>query len=101
MYDNLRFTAANGRSPLAKAILRSAQAGGGIYVPTVDDMREAGFRALSPLSDKAQVVAERASVGMGSGVEGWWRDSRHVARRARREQPDGSQASSLADLLHA
>lgn len=65
MYDNLRFTAANGRSPLAKAILRSAQAGGGIYVPTVDDMREAGFRALSPLSDKAQVVADRAVVDVG------------------------------------
>ena len=56
-FDGLRFTAANGRSPLAGAILRAMKEGGEISIPAM--------RALSPLSDKAQVMVDKAVVDVG------------------------------------
>ena len=56
-FDQLRFTATNGRSPMAGAILRSLKEGGEISIPAM--------RALSPLSDKAQVLVDKAVVDVG------------------------------------
>lgn len=53
----MRFTVAQENNPIQGALLR-AMAGGG-------DMTIASLRALSPLSDKAQVLVDRAVVDVG------------------------------------
>lgn len=57
MFDNMRFTAGNGKSPIAGALLRSLQESGELSIPSL--------RALSPLSDKAQVMVDKAVVEVG------------------------------------
>ncbi len=52
-----RFGVADGSSPLAGSILRLAQQGKELTVP--------GLRSLSPLSDKAQVLVDKAVVDVG------------------------------------
>jgi hypothetical protein len=56
-YDVTRFTALNGKSPLAGALLRSLNERDEISIPAL--------RALSPLSDKAQVMVDKAVVEVG------------------------------------
>jgi uncharacterized linocin/CFP29 family protein len=57
MFDNMRFTAAGGKSPIAGAMLRALAEQGELSV--------ASLRALSPLSDKAQVMVDKAVVEVG------------------------------------
>lgn len=57
MFPNARFEAFDGRSPIAGALLRSLKGSGEFSIP--------GLRALSPLSDKAQVMVDRAVVEVG------------------------------------
>src|SRR5713226_7703074 len=57
MFENMRFTASNGKSPIAGALLRSLAESGELSIP--------GLRALSPLSDKAQVIVDKAVVEVG------------------------------------
>jgi hypothetical protein len=58
MFPNLRFGADKmGKTPIAGALLRSLQEGGELSIPAM--------RALSPLSDKAQVMVDRAVVEVG------------------------------------
>lgn len=57
MFDNSRFTAASDKSPIAGALLRALGQGG--------DLSIASLRALSPLSDKAQVMVDKAVVEVG------------------------------------
>lgn len=52
-----RFEAFNAKSPIAGALLRSLQETGEFSIP--------GLRALSPLSDKAQVLVDDAVVSVG------------------------------------
>ena len=52
-----RFGVADGSNPLAGAILRLAQQGKELSIP--------GLRTLSPLSDKAQVMVDKAVVDVG------------------------------------
>jgi hypothetical protein len=52
-----RFEAFNAKSPIAGALLRSLQGSGEFSIP--------GLRALSPLSDKAQVLVDQAVVEVG------------------------------------
>jgi len=56
-FDTLRNTATNAKSPIAGALLRSLQETGDISIPSL--------RALSPLSDKAQVLVDQAVVEVG------------------------------------
>lgn len=56
-YDVTRYTALNGKSPIAGAILRSLNERDEISIPAL--------RALSPLSDKAQVMVDKAVVEVG------------------------------------
>lgn len=57
MFDSMRFSANNGKAPLAGALLRSLEKGGDLSIPSL--------RALSPLSDKAQVMVDKAVVEVG------------------------------------
>lgn len=57
MFDNMRFTAHNGKSPVAGALLRSLNESGELSIPAL--------RALSPLSDKAQVMVDKAVLEVG------------------------------------
>jgi hypothetical protein len=57
MFDGMRFSAANPKSPIAGALLRSLEQSGELSIP--------GLRALSPLSDKAQVMVDKAVVEVG------------------------------------
>lgn len=57
MFDHMRFTAASGNSPIAGALMKALSANGDMSIPAL--------RALSPLSDKAQVVVDRAVVEVG------------------------------------
>lgn len=57
MFDNMRFTANNPNSPIAGALLRTLDGG--------RDLTVASLRALSPLSDKAQVEVDKAVVEVG------------------------------------
>ena len=52
-----RFMVTDGQSPMAGPILRLAQQGKDLSIP--------GLRALSPLSDKAQVMVDKAVVDVG------------------------------------
>lgn len=56
-FDHLRFSAGSDKSPIAGAILRSLQETGEISIPAL--------RALSPLSDKAQVMVDNAVIDVG------------------------------------
>lgn len=57
MFDQLRVQADNGNSPIAGLLLRALKEKGELSVPAL--------RALSPLSDKAQVLVDRAVVEVG------------------------------------
>ena len=57
MYDQMRFTAASEHGPISGALLRSLTQTGELSV--------AGLRSLSPLSDKAQVLVDKAVVEVG------------------------------------
>ena len=58
MFTQMRFGADRmGKMPIAGALLRSLQEGGELSIPAM--------RALSPLSDKAQVMVDRAVVEVG------------------------------------
>ena len=57
MADFLRFSANNPNSPIASAMLRALSQSGELSV--------ASLRALSPLSDKAQVMVDKAVVEVG------------------------------------
>lgn len=57
MFDNMRFTATSDKSPIAGALLRSLEQSGELSIPAL--------RALSPLSDKAQVLVDKAVVKVG------------------------------------
>jgi hypothetical protein len=57
MFDQMRWTAGNGKSPIAGALLRSLGEQGELSIPAL--------RALSPLSDKAQVMVDKAVVEVG------------------------------------
>lgn len=58
MFTQLRFGSDNyGKAPIAGALLRSLQETGELSIP--------GLRALSPLSDKAQVIVDKAVVSVG------------------------------------
>ena len=61
MFDTMRSTA-KGSSQLSGAFLRALEESGEL---SVNAMRGAGFRALAPLSDKAQVMIDRAVVEVG------------------------------------
>lgn len=57
MFQNMRFKAFDGRAPIAGAMLRSLEGSGELSIPAL--------RALSPLSDKAQVMVDKAVVDVG------------------------------------
>lgn len=57
MFNGMRFSAASPNSPIAGALLRSLEKTGDLSIP--------GLRALSPLSDKAQVMVDKAVVEVG------------------------------------
>ena len=57
MFDAMRFTAMNEKSPIAGALLRALNETGELSV--------ASLRSLSPLSDKAQVMVDKAVVEVG------------------------------------
>ena len=57
MFNNMRFTAANDKSPIAGALLRSLNESGELSIPAL--------RALSPLSERAQVMVDKAVVEVG------------------------------------
>jgi hypothetical protein len=57
MFDSMRTMVGNGNRPLANAILRAAAEHGELSIPAL--------RALSPLSDKAQVMVDKAVVEVG------------------------------------
>jgi hypothetical protein len=57
MFDQMRFTAGNEKSPIAGALLRALTERGEISIPAL--------RALSPLSDKAQVEVDKAVIQVG------------------------------------
>jgi hypothetical protein len=57
MFNNMRFSANNGNSPISGALLRSLEQSGELSIPAL--------RALSPLSDKAQVMVDQAVVEVG------------------------------------
>lgn len=57
MFTGMRFGAGNGKSPIAGALLRSLHEHGELSIPAL--------RALSPLSDKAQVMVDKAVVEVG------------------------------------
>lgn len=59
MFDQLRYTASNGdeKNPIAGALLRALNEQGELSIPAL--------RALSPLSDKAQVEVDKAVVEVG------------------------------------
>ncbi len=61
-FDQMRVTAAGKDSPLTDLVLRALNEGGGLNVAS---LRAPGFRALAPLSDKAQVVMDTAVVEVG------------------------------------
>jgi len=56
-FDNMRFTASSSRSPVQAALLRSLEQSGELSIPAL--------RALSPLTDKAQVLVDKAVVEVG------------------------------------
>jgi hypothetical protein len=56
-FEGMRFGISDGRSPLADPILRVASRGQELSIPAL--------RALSPLSDKAQVMVDKAVVDVG------------------------------------
>lgn len=57
MFDNMRFTAASAKNPIAGALLRSLQESGELSIPAL--------RALSPLSERAQIMVDKAVVEVG------------------------------------
>lgn len=57
MRNDLRFTPFDGKSPIAGALLRALSGQGELSIPAL--------RALSPLSDKAQVMVDKAVVDVG------------------------------------
>ena len=57
MFENMRFTVGNDKSPIAGALLRALNESGELSV--------ASLRALSPLNDKAQVLVDKAVVEVG------------------------------------
>lgn len=57
MFDNMRYTATGGKSPIAGAMLRSLAETGELSV--------ASLRALSPLSERAQIMVDKAVVDVG------------------------------------
>lgn len=57
MFDTMRFSTANDKSPIAGALLRALTEHGELSIPAL--------RALSPLSDKAQVQVDKAVVEVG------------------------------------
>jgi Family of unknown function (DUF6260) len=57
MFDQMRYSAGNGNSPIAGALLRALTERGELSIPAL--------RSLSPLSDKAQVEVDRAVVQVG------------------------------------
>lgn len=57
MFEHMRFTAGNEKSPIAGALLRALAETGELSIPAL--------RALSPLSDKAQVMVDKAVVEVG------------------------------------
>jgi len=54
---HMRFTTAGEQNPLSNALLRAMQEHGELSIPAL--------RALSPLSDKAQILVDRAVVNVG------------------------------------
>jgi len=54
---HMRFTTASEQNPLSNALLRAMQERGELSIPAL--------RALSPLSDKAQILVDRAVVNVG------------------------------------
>ena len=57
MFDQMRFTAGNGSSPISGALMRALSERGELSIPAL--------RSLSPLSDKAQVEVDKAVVQVG------------------------------------
>lgn len=57
MSNNMRFLATDDKSPIAGALLRALTESGELSIPAL--------RALSPLSDKAQVLVDKAVVEVG------------------------------------
>jgi hypothetical protein len=57
MFDAMRFTATNDKSPIAGALLRALNETGELSI--------ASLRTLSPLSDKAQVMVDKAVIEVG------------------------------------
>jgi len=61
MFDTMRSTA-KGNANLSGAFLRALEETGELSVPA---MRRSGFRALAPLSDRAQIAIDKAVVEVG------------------------------------
>jgi hypothetical protein len=61
-FDVMRFTAASDASPLADSVLRALEQGGDFDVPS---LRAQGFRALTPMIDKANIAMDRAVIKVG------------------------------------
>lgn len=57
MFDHMRFSAGNEQSPIAGALLRSLGKYGELSIPAL--------RALSPLSERAQILVDKAVVEVG------------------------------------
>jgi len=57
MFENMRFTTGNTKSPIAGALLRSLGENGELSI--------ASLRSLSPLSDRAQIAVDKAVVEVG------------------------------------
>lgn len=57
MFGNMRFTAGSDRNPAQGALLRALERTGELSIPAL--------RALSPLSDKAQVLVDKAVINVG------------------------------------
>jgi len=57
MFENMRFTTGNTKSPIAGALLRSLGESGELSI--------ASLRSLSPLSERAQIMVDKAVVEVG------------------------------------
>jgi hypothetical protein len=57
MFDHMRYTTGNDKSPIAGALLRSLGEHGELSIPAL--------RALSPLSERAQIMVDKAVVEVG------------------------------------
>jgi len=60
-FDKMRITAMGKNSPLSDVVLKALQEG----ELNVTNLRAPGFRALAPLTDRAQVVIDKAVVEVG------------------------------------